>query len=157
SFVAWVQRRVAERVSGDGVHTARVSWARFEREHPALALAAVRFLHHHRLDLPEGARLGERERLRPDADDWVALIEDYCLHCLQPSADPRAAAAWHEIRAALPSLGYVLTGQGVRAHVSPVDRVLSLSASKAAAALTILGVEHEVLGAHLRALILCDY
>src|SRR5262245_51371984 len=72
SFVAWVQRRVAERVSGDGVHTARVSWARFEREHPALALAAVRFLHHHRLDLPEGARLGERERLRPDADDWVA-------------------------------------------------------------------------------------
>jgi hypothetical protein len=168
SFVAWVQRRVAERVgtvgrlpddprSPNGVPAARVSWARFERDHPALALAAVRFLHHHCLDLPEGARLGERERLPPDADDWVALIEDYCLHCLQPSADPRDAAAWHEVRTALPALGYVLTSQGVRAHVSPVDRVLALSASKAAAALTILGVEHDVLGARLRALILCDY
>src|SRR5205823_1023549 len=47
--------------------------------------------------------------------------------------------------------------QGIRAHHSPVDRVLALSASKAAAALAILGAEQRVLGPRLRALLLCDY
>ena len=87
----------------------------------------------------------------------MALIGDYCTGCLRNSTDPRDAAAWQEIRRALPSLGYVLTRQGIRAYVSPVDRVLSLSASKAVAALTILEEEQAALGAHLRALILCDY
>src|SRR5205085_864378 len=82
---------------------------------------------------------------------------DYCRGCLQASADPRDAAAWQEVRAALPALGYVLTRQGVRAHTSPVDRVLTLSASKSAAALTILDTEEQALGARLRALVLCDY
>jgi superfamily II DNA or RNA helicase len=155
SFVAWVQRRVEERRAAGS--TARVSWARFDRDHPALALAALRFLQHHGLDLPEGVRLGERERQAPTADDWVALIEDYCRGCLQPSADPRDAAAWQEVRAALPALGYVLTRQGVRAHTSPIDRVLALSASKGAATLTILHTEQQALGDRLRALVLCDY
>jgi superfamily II DNA or RNA helicase len=155
SFVVWVRRRVEERRGATS--GARISWARFSHDHPALALAALRFLHHHRLDLPEGVRLGEPERQPPTADDWVALIEDYCRGCLGPSAEPRDAAAWQEVRAALPALGYVLTRQGVRAHLSPVDRVLALSASKSAAALTILHTEEQALGARLRALVLCDY
>lgn len=154
SFVEWIVRRVRERSSR---HGAQVSWSRFEREYPTLAQAALRFLHRQQLDLPEDAPLREQHRRPLDADDWVALIEDYCIGYLKHSADSRDEEAWEEIRTALPSLGYVLTRQGIRTHVSPVDRVLQLSASKAAAALDILNLEQRALGNNLRALILCDY
>lgn len=153
-FLQWLRRRVGERRTRDG---AEVSWARFERDHPRLAEAALRFFYHSKMDLPPEARLGERHRQPPTADDWVVLIEDYCMGHLRASTDPRDQAAWEEIRQSLPSLGYVLTRQGIRSYVSPVDRVLSLSASKSAAALEILATERESLGDRLRALVLCDY
>lgn len=153
-FLDWVRRRVEERRNRDG---AQLGWRRFERGHPRLAQAALRLLRYTRSELPAGARLSERHRTSLTADDWVVLIEDYCMRCLRPSADPRDAAAWDMIRAALPSLGYVLTLRGIRSHRSPVDRVLALSASKALAALGILEVEADALGNQLRALLLCDY
>ena len=153
-FLEWLRRRIVERRSKDG---AQVSWARFERDHPLLAEAALRFFYQNKMDLPAEARLGERHRRAPTADDWVAMIEDYVMGHLKASTDPRDLSAWEEIRRALPSLGYVLTRQGIRSYVSPVDRVLSLSGSKSVAALEILAAEHEVLGERLRALILCDY
>jgi superfamily II DNA or RNA helicase len=153
-FLEWVRLRTAERRVRGG---AQVSWARFARDRPRLADAALRL--HHRLALPppRDARPGERHRAPLSADDWVALIEDYCMHCLRGSADPGDEAAWEAVRAALPALGYVLTRQGIRSHRSPVDRVLALSASKSIAALRILESERESLGAHLRALLLCDH
>lgn len=153
-FLEWLRERVRVRQSK---HGAQVSWTQFERDEPSLALAALRFFYEYKMDPPEGVNLGERHRLPPTADDWVALIGDYCTGHLKRSVDPRDEAAWQEIRSALPSLGYVLTRQGIRAYVSPVDRVLSLSASKATAALEILTAERQVLGPSLRALILCDY
>lgn len=135
----------------------RLSWAQFERDEPALALAALRFFFHHHLPPPPDAHLREPHRRPMTADDWVALIQDYCLGHLKASEDPRDEAAWEEIRRALPALGYVLTRQGIRRSASPVDRVLSLSASKGAAALEILATEQRALGARLRALVLCDY
>jgi len=110
--VTWLRQRVTERRSRDG---ATVGWDRFERDHPALAQAALRVFHQHQLGLPEGVRLQERHRVAPIADDWVMLVEDYCLGYPRTSADPRDAALWEEIRRALPSLGYVLTRQGIRA------------------------------------------
>jgi len=153
-FLDWLRSRVDERTTRQG---AQVSWERFERDEPTLAPAALRLFHAQRQPPPEGARYSERDRLPPTADDWVALIDDFCTGCLRSSADPRDAAAWEEIRRALPSLGYVLTRQGIRSYVSPVDRVLALSASKGTAAVDILGVESRALGDRLRALVLCDY
>lgn len=153
-FMEWIETRIVERKARNG---AQLSWARFERDEPELAQAALRFFWKNKLEIPEGARLGERERQPPSADDWVALIDDYCSGYLRHSTDPLDAEAWQEIRRALPSLGYVLTRRGIRSYVSPVDRVLSLSASKAVAALTILEQEQAALGNNLRALILCDY
>ncbi len=153
-FIDWVRTRVVERKARNG---AQVSWARFERDEPELAQAALRFFWQKQIELPEGARLGERHRQPPTADDWAALIGDYCTGYLRNSSDERDAQAWQEIRRALPSLGYVLTRQGIRSYVSPVDRVLSLSASKAVAAMSILDEEQAALGTDLRALILCDY
>jgi len=87
----------------------------------------------------------------------VALIGDYCRHCLLASGDPRDEHAFEAIRAALPSIGYRLTRAGPRVAESPVDRVLARSASKASAALEILRAESAELGGRLRALVLTDF
>lgn len=154
SFIDWLRSRIFERQTKEGV---QVAWQRFETDHPDLALAALRYCYANQMQLPDGARLGEAQRRPPDADDWVALIADYCIGHLRESADPKDIAAWEMIRKSLPSLGYVLTLQGIRSYVSPVDRVLLLSASKGVAAIDILTAESRALGGSLRALMLCDY
>ena len=154
SFIDWLRARIFERKTKEGVE---VAWPRFESDHPELALAALRYCNANRLDPPEGVRLGEAERQPLTADDWVVMIGDYAIGHLRESPDPKDLEAWELIRKALPSLGYVLTRQGIRSYVSPVDRVLLLSASKGVAAIEILGAEARALGPHLRALVLCDY
>jgi hypothetical protein len=134
-----------------------VSWQRFEHDEPALAGAAVRLHTAGLLPLPDGARVREQHRRPPDSDDWVALIGDYCRHCLLASDDPRDEQAYEAIRRALPSVGYRLTRAGVRASESPVDRVLARSESKARAVTEILRAESAGLGPRLRALVLCDF
>jgi superfamily II DNA or RNA helicase len=153
-FLGWLQARVVERRSAGG---AQVSWARFEKDEPALADAAVRLHVAGLLDLPEGARVREQHRHPPTAADWVALIGDYTQRCLLASEDPRDERALGAIRRALPAVGYRLTRAGVRAGESPVDRVLARSESKARAAIEILAAESAELGSRLRALVLCDF
>jgi len=153
-FLGWLQARMVERRSPEG---AQVSWARFEKDEPALADAAVRLHVAGLLDLPEGARVREQHRHPPAAADWVALIGDYTQRCLLASEDPRDQRALGAIRRALPAVGYRLTRAGVRAGESPVDRVLARSESKARAAIEILAAESAELGSRLRALVLCDF
>lgn len=153
-FVRWAE----ERANGQRVpRKAEYEWARFERDRPAFAVALLRFLWQYKLALPEGVQLQERHRQPMTADDWVALLDEYCMRQLRSSAEAKDHAAWEEVRAALPSVGYVLTSRGIRSYVSPVDRVLSLSASKGAAVLAILAAEERTLREKLRALVLCDY
>lgn len=154
SFVDWLRGRIFERKTRDGVE---VSWQRFENDHPDLALAGLRYCYLNQIQLPDGARLGEAQRRAPDANDWVTLIGDYCVGHLRESADAKDVEAWELIRNSLPSLGYVLSLQGIRSYVSPVDRVLLLSGSKGVAAIGILAAESSALGSTLRALLLCDY
>lgn len=153
-FIDWLHQRAVERGGPSG---AQISWARFELDEPDLALAVLRLFLARGFKLPSGARIGERHRQSPTADDWAVMIEDYCQGFLDRSMAPGDGAAWERIRRALPAVGYVLTRQGVRAYVSPTDRVLALSASKGVAAQLILDLEQQQLGADLRALVLCDY
>ena len=158
-FLDWLQRRIVERrwASRDGGEGAQVSWERFQRDEPALADAALRLHSDGMLALPEGARLHEQHRHPPTAEDWVALIGDYCRRCLLVSGDPHDERGYEAIRVALPSIGYRLTRTGPRAAESPVDRVLARSASKAGAAAEILRTESAELGDRLRALVLTDF
>ena len=64
-------------------------WSDFQRRHPALAAAGVRFLGSAGLPLPPGAPRGEAYRRPPDLDDWVVLLEDWVLRCLDGQAAPR--------------------------------------------------------------------
>jgi len=161
-FLAWLQQRVVERRAAET--GAQLSWEHFARDQPALADAALRLHCDGMLPLPDGAAVREQHRHPPTAEDWVALIGDYCKHCLLPGMDAEnheAAAldkaAYEAIRAALPSIGYRLTRAGIRAAESPVDRVLARSASKATAVTEILRAEHSELGDQLRALVLTDF
>jgi superfamily II DNA or RNA helicase len=153
-FLAWLQARVVERRGREGV---QVSWQRFERDEPALADAAVRLHTAGLLPLPDGARIREQHRHPPTAEDWVALIGDYCHRCLLAGADPRDKQAFEAIRRALPSVGYRLTRAGVMASETPVDRVLARSESKSRATVEILRAESAELGPALRSLVLCDF
>ena len=79
-FLAWLQQRVVERRAADT--GAQLSWEHFARDQPALADAALRLHCDGMLPLPDGAAVREQHRHPPTAEDWVALIGDYCKHCL---------------------------------------------------------------------------
>jgi len=154
SFLDWFQGRFLDRRTHQGVE---VGWDTFEAAQPRLAQAVLRFCHSFEVPVPAGARLREGDRQDPGADDWVYLIDDYCVGHLRGSEDRSDLDAWDLIRAALPSLGYALGYHGVRSYISPVDRVLMLSAAKGVAACEILAAEEAELGSRLRALVICDY
>jgi superfamily II DNA or RNA helicase len=153
-FAEWLRRRFEERrIEQEG---AQLSWRELEAHEPELARAALRLVGAGLVALPEGARLREEHRVDADAEDWGVLLAAYCCEHLVPSDDPADARLLSAVRAVLPGLGYTLTIRGLRATASPVDRVCALSAAKAAAAVHVLDVEHEVLGSDLRAVVLCD-
>jgi superfamily II DNA or RNA helicase len=153
SFPAWVITRVRERRRSADDET-QVPWEEFQRAHPALARAGVRFLGSAGLALPEGAPRGEAYRRPPDLDDWLVLLEDYALRCLHASAE--GGARYEAVAAALGELGFRLTRQGIRRGTSEVDRLLTGSQAKALGLVEVLASEMESRGDALRSLVLCD-
>jgi superfamily II DNA or RNA helicase len=154
SFPEWVITRL--RVRGTGQGEPEMPWPSFQRRHPALARAGLRFLASAGLVLPEGAPRGEGYREQPTLDDWLVLLEDYALRCLAPDPSPAAAEYYQAIAAALLDLGYRLTRQGIRRAASDVDRLLANSAAKTLALTEVLASEIDARLARLRALVLCD-
>ena len=116
--------------------------------------AALRMVHAGLMALPPGARLSERHRHDPSADDWVLLLEGWAAHLRTTGEDE---AVLERIRAVLPSVGYQLTRRGIRRGRSPVDRVLARSEAKVAALTEIVEAEHRGLGERMRMLVLCDH
>lgn len=132
-------------------------WAHIERDDPDLAAAVLRLSQAGMIALPPGARLREEHRRRPDADDWVAVLNDWVRKCLQPSDQEKDAAAVDAIARTLPSVGYQLTRRGIRRGRSPVDRVLARSAAKADAAVEIVAAESQAVPERSRILVVCDF
>ncbi|HVM27949.1 MAG TPA: DNA or RNA helicase of superfamily II, partial [Mycobacteriales bacterium] len=157
-FAEWLRRRFVVRTLDDPGEDggARLSWQELQATEPVLARAALRLVGTGLLALPDGARLREEHRVQPDAEDWAVLLAAYANEHLVPSDDPDDVRLLAAVRAVLPGLGWTLTVRGLRASTSPVDRVCALSASKAAAAVHVLDIEHQVLGDDLRAVVLCD-
>jgi superfamily II DNA or RNA helicase len=154
SFPAWIITRARDR--GLAAQDATLTWASFQRRHPALARACVRFIASAGLALPDGAPRGEGYRQPPDLTDWLVLLEDYTLRCLRAHPSPAAAARDADIAAALRDLGFTLTRQGIRRGRSDVDRLLSASAAKTLALTEVISCEDDARGPGLRALVLTD-
>jgi len=151
----WVITRLRHRAR-PGEEGSEVPWGDFQRRYPALAAAGVRFLASAGLPLPPGAPRGEAYRRPPDLDDWVVLLEDWVLRCLDGAPGPDAAARREAVAAALRDLGFQLTRTGIRRAASDVDRLLTGSAAKPLALVEVLGAEADARGTGLRALVLCD-
>ena len=155
SFPEWVITRMRGR-GRDAADDAEVPWERFQRAHPRLARAGVRFLASAGLTLPEGAPGGEGFRQPPDLEDWLVLLEDYALRCLAADSSAEAAGRYEAIAAALRDLGFQLTRQGIRRGASDVDRLLTASGAKAVALAEVVAGEFDARGDRLRALVLAD-
>lgn len=157
-LLAWLdQRFVSRRLDAEDGHEPALDWARLERAEPELATAALRFHHAGLLAVPPGAMVREEHRQRPGARDWALLLGDYVTGRLQRSEDPSDERLLAAIRAALPSVGYVLTSRGIRRGRSPVDRVIARSEAKSDATVEILAAEAANLGDRLRALVVTDH
>jgi superfamily II DNA or RNA helicase len=155
SFPAWVISRLRDRRrSADD--DAELPWEAFQKRHPALARAGVRFLGSGGLELPRGAPRGEAYRQPPDLDDWLVLLEDYALRCLAPQSSSAASARYDAIAAALRELGFQLTRRGIRRGTSEVDRLLTGSQAKALGLVEVLAAEVDARGEAFRGLVLCD-
>jgi superfamily II DNA or RNA helicase len=155
SLPSWVISRMRQRSRTEN-EAAAVSWAGFQRRHPALARAGARFLASGGLEPPPGVPRGEGYREPPDLDDWMVLLEDYALHCLAAGPSDAAAARYEGISAGLRALGFTLTRHGIRRGASDTDRLLMSSAAKSAALTDVVGCEFEARGERLRALVLAD-
>jgi superfamily II DNA or RNA helicase len=154
SFPAWVVTRLREQ-HREG-EEAKVTWASFQRRHPALARAGARFLASAGLPLPPGAPRGEGYREEPSLVDWLVLLEDYALRCLVADPSSAAASRYAATAAALRDLGFNLTRQGIRRGASDVDRLLTTSAAKAIALVEVVDCEYLGRGDAVRALVLTD-
>ncbi len=150
---AWLLLRLVQR---RGPGDAQLSWRELAARRPALARAGLRWLHATGGPWPDGAPRGEEQRTAPTIDDWLALLEDYAMRCLQPDGGVEAGMRLDELRAALDDLGYGLTRQGIRRMGGEVDRVLLNSAAKPLAVCDVLACEAEGRGDGLRAVLLVD-
>jgi superfamily II DNA or RNA helicase len=154
SFPVWVLTRLREQ-HREG-EEAKVTWASFQRRHPALARAGARFLSSGGLSLPPGAPRGEGYREEPSLDDWLVLLEDYALRCLAADSSPEAASRYQAVATALRDLGFNLTRQGIRRGATDVDRLLTNSVAKSIALVEVVDCEYLARGESVRALVLTD-
>lgn len=144
-FLAWLDGRFSRQP---------VSWQTRAAAEPDLTDAALRMVYVDLLTAPDGARLMERHRHPPTADDWVLLLEGWVQHLRRTGRDDEIV---ERIRQVLPSVGYQLTTRGIRRGRTPVDRVLARSEAKTIALEQIVAAEHRNLGDRLRLLVLCDH
>jgi superfamily II DNA or RNA helicase len=149
-FLAWLDARFV-------AATRTVSWQELSADLPELCDAALRLHNHGLLALPEGARVTERHRPPPTADDWVQVIDDWARNHLLRSGQEQDEQVVEAVRRALPSVGYRWTRRGIRRGRSPVDRVLARSEAKSQALVEIVAAEHRNLAERLRMLVLCDH
>jgi superfamily II DNA or RNA helicase len=122
-----------------------------------LLTAFIRYLWKNNLRIPREVELNDALRQSPLIEDWMLILEDYCLHSLKLSADRKDHELYERIKASVRKLGYGITEQGVRRQASPVDRVLAYSEAKAQSAARILETEYRSLQDRLRAIIVTDF
>ena len=154
----WLTQRFVQPVEDDGS-----TWPELAGREPELTDAALRLVHADLMSLPAGAILHEQHRQPPTAQDWVALLEDWLLRCVQPRSlvegeeGERDRAVIEAVRRTLPAIGYVWTKRGIRTGRGNVDRVTARSAAKQGAVAGIVSAELSNLGDDARILVLCDH
>jgi len=135
----------------------QVPWKEFLNDQLDLAIAGVKYLRSIQTELPGEIRILDEMRQPLSVDDWLMLLEDYCLNHLKVSQESKDGLLLKDIRAALKTLGVVLSETGFRQYISATERVLALSDAKNSAVVDILRHESESMADRLRAVVITDY
>lgn len=122
-----------------------------------LTLALCRGIWHSKLELPAQVNESPFVMQEPSTEDWLLMLEDFCLKYLKISPDEMQHTYLSELKVSLRMLGYNVSETGINAGASTVDKTLALSASKANACCEILSYEYKNLEDKLRAAIVCDF
>jgi Type III restriction enzyme, res subunit len=133
------------------------TWQELFSDEFDVAVAGVRHLLANGRELARDVEVLPEMRAPPSATDHLALVREWCMDVLRLSADERDRHTLADVRAALRSLGIVMTDTGWRPGPSPTDRVLAYSRSKVAGMVEILREEQESMGDRLRAVVLTDH
>jgi hypothetical protein len=107
--------------------------------------------------LPAGAHPLKEMAEPVTPDNWICLIETYCLDCLKLDPAPEACKKLNDTRAGLRTLGLHLGESGLRKYVSPQQRVIALSENKVQAVVQILHAESQTMQDGLRAVVITDF
>lgn len=154
SFKIYFFNKVIGRQNQKGV---KIPWNEFLNDNLDLAIAAVKYFISVNTPIPRDISIIAEMRNPMSIDDWLILLEDYCLNCLKMSKETRDALLLKETKAGLKTLGVVLSETGFRQYISATERVLSLSNSKNMAVVEILKNEFGNLGEKLRATVITDF
>lgn len=153
-FYFWIYDRIVKRKLLSG---ATQDWTAFINSRSSFGRAGVKYLMKNGCSLPWDITVTEEMYEELTLQDWICLIEDYSLNLLKISSNEEDIKLYDEIKAALRSLGYLLTEKGIRSHRSPIDRVLAYSKSKLEGVREILRTEMKSLGDKIRAAIITDF
>lgn len=154
-FFTWIKDRLLTRKTDDDTVQ---DWTAFFNTHSFLAIAGVKYLEQVRqIDIPGDVVIIEEMKQEMTIDDWVVLLTDYALNCLEVSDNQEDHQEYAEIQAVLRSFGFILTEEGMRQFRSPADKILALSESKMDAALTILKTEMGSMRDSLRVVVITDF
>lgn len=154
SFRTYFFNRLVSRQDKKGQ---QVPWKEFLNDQLDLAIAGVKYLRSIQAELPGEIRILDEMRQSLSVDDWLMLLEDYCLNHLKVSQESKDGLLLKDIRAALKTLGVVLSETGFRQYISATERVLALSDAKNTAVVDVLRNESESMGDQLRAVVITDY
>lgn len=147
----WILSRTAKHLEDEKQSNGKQSSDR------PLLIAMGRYLFKRSIALPKALEANSYCHQAPFIDDWMLIIEDFCLHCLKLSQDKEDHDLYERINKAIRSLGYGLSERGIRKQASPVDRVLAFSKSKAKAVANILDTEYSSLQDNLRVTVVTDF
>lgn len=154
SFKIYFFNKVIGRQNQKGI---KIPWGEFLNDNLDLAIAAVKYFMSVNTPIPRDIYIIAEMRNPFTIDDWLVLLEDYCLNYLKMSKETGDALLLKETKAGLKTLGVVLCETGFRQYISATERVLSLSDSKNIAVVEILKNEFANLGERLRATIITDF
>ncbi len=154
-FRNWVIRRIVERVTSAGE---QAEWKSYFDNHPFLAIAGVKYLKQDtNTQIPDDIVVIEEMDQEMELDDWIFLLNDYCLNFLKLSDQKKHQDELTDIIGVVRSFGFVLTEKGMRSQRSPIDKVLAYTESKNEAVITILRKEMETMKDGIRAVVITDF